>query len=172
MSRNVEIKARLSDPDEIRIIAETIADEGPIEIFQEDTFLFCDAGRLKLRKFSTESGELIYYERADEDGPKESFYIPTPTLGPELLLETLSLAYGISGQGKKRRTLYLVGRTRIHIGQVEGLGDFLELEVVLGEEENSDTACVEARELMRKLRIPGSQLIRGAYVDLLHNNAN
>ena len=33
---------------------------------------------------------------------------------------------------KKQRTLYIVGQTRVHVDQVEGLGDFVELEVTYG----------------------------------------
>ena len=170
MSRNVEIKARLSDPETVRVLAATIANEGPIEITQDDTFFPCESGRLKLRRLSSESGELIYYERADERGPKESFYVCSPTSEPDVLLETLSLAYGTLGRVQKRRTLYLVGRTRIHIDQVAGLGDFLELEVVLDDEEAPDAAFSEARQLMNRLGIKESRLVQGAYVDLLHES--
>jgi hypothetical protein len=41
---------------------------------QEDTFFTVPHGRLKLRKFSSKSAELIYYEREDGPGPKESRY--------------------------------------------------------------------------------------------------
>ena len=43
--------------------------------------------------------------------------------------ETLKKALGIKGVVKKNRTLYMVGQTRVHVDQVEGLGDFMELEV-------------------------------------------
>lgn len=171
MNRNVEIKARVSDPENVRVLAASMANEGPVEISQDDTFFPCKSGRLKLRKFSSESGELIYYERADENGPKESFYVRSPTSTPDLLLETLSLAYGTLGRVQKHRTLYLVSRTRIHIDRVTGLGDFLELEVVLGDEEPSEAAFAEARDLMNKLGIVESQLVSGAYVDLLSGSS-
>ncbi len=58
------------------------------------------------------------------------------------------------------------GRTRIHLDRVEGLGDFLELEVVLGQGEGRDAATAEADELLKNLGISGEQLIRDAYVDM------
>ncbi len=110
----------------------SIATEGPVELQQDDTFFRCDSGRLKLRVFADGNGELIFYRRADEQGPKESFYLLAPTSSPDTLRELLTSAYGQVGRVRKHRTLFLVGRTRVHLDQVEGLGHFLELEVGAG----------------------------------------
>jgi len=167
MARNVEIKARVADRDALVVRARAIATAGPTEIAQDDTFFRCDNGRLKLRVFSQDRGELIFYRRADARGPKESFYVRSPTPSPDTLRETLALAYGVSGRVRKQRTLYLVGRTRLHIDRVEGLGDFVELEVVLDENESVDEGTREAHDLMARLGIDASALVEGAYVDLL-----
>jgi predicted adenylyl cyclase CyaB len=71
----------------------------------------------------------------------------------------------------KQRTLYLVGRTRIHLDRVEGLGEFMELEVVLDEQETSEHGISEAHRLMALLNIDASQLVETAYVDLLAERA-
>lgn len=168
MSRNIEIKARMDHLLAMKSQIAAIADQGPIEIFQDDTFFRCKGGRLKLRVFSQESGELIFYRRSDRPGPKESFYVRTPSSNPASLREVLSLAYGITGRVIKQRTLYLIGRTRVHLDQVRDLGDFLELEVVLRDDEPSDAGVREAHDLMMRLSIAHSQLIEGAYVDLLN----
>ena len=68
---------------------------------------------------------------------------------------------------RKHRTLYLVGRTRVHLDRVESLGHFLELEVVLAEGESPDAGVKEAHALMTALGLADDQLIDGAYVDLL-----
>jgi len=167
MARNVEIKAHVADFVTLTARAAAIADEGPIEIRQDDTFFTCERGRLKLRAFSAEEGELIFYRRADQEGPKESFYVRTPTRSPDSLREVLTLAYGEVGRVRKRRTLFMVGRTRIHLDEVEGLGDFLELEVVLRDDEPQDVGVREAEDLMARLQVQPSQLIDRAYVDLL-----
>lgn len=167
MARNIEIKARITTVDAIAPIAAALATRGPQEIAQDDTFFRCESGRLKLRTFSATEGELIFYQRANERGPKESFYVRAPTSNPGSLREALSLAYGQVGRVVKHRTLYLVGRTRVHLDQVDGLGHFLELEVVLEEGEPPESGIREAHTLMGRLGIEPSALIDSAYVDLL-----
>jgi adenylate cyclase class IV len=167
VSRNIEIKARIDSVETLTAKAAALADEGPIEIAQDDTFFRCHSGRLKLRAFSDGTGELIFYRRANQLGPTESFYVLSPTSAPDSLRESLSLAYGQVGRVRKRRVLYMVGRTRVHIDKVEQLGNFLELEVVMTDGEPSDAGICEARRLMESLDVKSHQLIEDAYVDLL-----
>jgi predicted adenylyl cyclase CyaB len=167
MARNVEIKARIASIRSISPKAAALADKGPIEITQDDTFFTCENGRLKLRVFSPNDGQLIFYRRADKKGPKESCYTISPTTSPHTLSKSLSLAYGQVGRIRKLRILYIVGRTRIHLDRVEGLGDFLELEVILKEGESIECGEAIALDLMQKLHIEPHQLIEGAYIDLL-----
>lgn len=167
MARNIEIKAHIPSVAAVLERAAALADQGPTEIRQDDTFFECRSGRLKLRTFANGEGELIFYRRTDEHGPKESFYFRTPTVAPDSLRETLALAYGVVGRVRKNRTLFIAGRTRIHLDIVENLGHFLELEVVLREDESPDVGVREAHELMQRLGVTPSQLIDRAYVDLL-----
>lgn len=171
MARNIEIKARIESVEAILPLAVAMADEGPIEIFQDDTFFPCPNGRLKLRAFSDRDGQLIFYRRPDCAGPKESFYVISPTGSPDTLRQALALAYGEGGRVRKQRTLFMVGRTRVHLDKVEGLGDFLELEVVLTENELNETGVAIAHELLERLGISDHQLIEEAYVDLLARQA-
>jgi predicted adenylyl cyclase CyaB len=167
MARNVEIKARIESIDSILPRVAALADNGPIEIAQDDTFFVCEKGRLKLRVLSPDEGQLIFYRRADQRGPKESFYLVSPTASPDTLREALSEAYGQVGRVRKKRILYLVDRTRIHLDRVDGLGDFLELEVVLKDGEQAEAGEAIARDLMRKLNILPDQLLECAYIDML-----
>lgn len=167
MARNIEIKARIDDPVACAARAAAVADQGPISIEQDDTFFRCIGGRLKLRAFADGTGELIYYRRANSQGPKESFYLRSPTSAPDVLRESLTLANGQAGRVKKHRQLFLVGRTRIHLDEVESLGHFLELEVVLAEGEAPEAGISEAHGLMKRLGLEPSQLIEDAYVDML-----
>ena len=167
MSRNVEIKARVINRSLLEARAKALATEGPFEILQDDTFFTCSTGRLKLRMFNPSRGELIFYQRANHAGPRESFYLVSETLQPEVLRESLSLAYGVLGRVEKHRTLYLINRTRVHLDRVEGLGDFMELEVVLSENDSIDQGNDEASYLMKQLGIDQGDLITGSYLDLL-----
>jgi predicted adenylyl cyclase CyaB len=165
MARNIEIKARVEDLAAVEDRARAIATSGPQDIAQDDTFFTCSRGRLKLREFADGTGQLIHYVRADESGPKTSDYVTSPTASPATLRESLARALGTVGRVRKRRRLYLLDRTRIHLDEVEGLGAFVELEVVLREGEGAESGSVEARRIMGLLGIDASQLVEGAYVD-------
>ena len=167
MPRNVEIKAGIPSVDAIEPRAAALASAGPFEIAQDDTFFRCEAGRLKLRTFADGTGELVFYRRPDRRGPTESFYVRSAVSDPASLRDALALAYGEAGRVVKRRTLYLVGRTRVHLDRVDGLGDHLELEVVLADDEPLEAGVREAQALLARLGIAESQLVEGAYVDLL-----
>jgi predicted adenylyl cyclase CyaB len=171
MKRNIEIKARIDNIEGLAAKVRELADKGPVELFQDDTFFHCSSGRLKLRTLSSTEGQLIFYNRPDQAGPKESAYLISPTASPDTLREVLSRAYGETGRVRKQRTLFLIGRTRVHLDQVEGLGCFLELEVVLGEGEPSGNGESEALDLLGKLGISSSQLVEKAYVDLLKSSS-
>lgn len=167
-ARNIEIKARIESIDALLPRARALAGGAePVLIVQDDSFFACPHGRLKLRDFGDGSGELIQYERADASGPKTSTYVRSPTASPASLREALARALGPAGRVRKRRWLLLAGRTRIHLDRVEGLGDFLELEVVLAEGDDEAGGHAEAQALLRSLCIPAEALLSGAYVDLL-----
>ena len=167
MARNIEIKARVADLDALRARAAAIADSGPVELPQDDTFFACAHGRLKPRVSGDGRGELIAYRRADDGGPKVSDYLICPTDSPDTLRDALARANGVEGRVVKHRTLFLVGRTRVHLDRVQGLGDFMELEVVLADGDDVAGGMREAHALMGRLGIGEDALVQGAYHDLL-----
>ena len=171
MARNVEIKARIASVEALLPQARACAGGEPEQIAQDDTFFHCASGRLKLRVFADGRGELIAYQRPDASGPKTSDYAITPVADPDALRATLARALGISGRVVKQRTLLRVGRTRVHLDRVAGLGDFLELEVVLRDGESADAGVGVAHALLARLQVDTAQLVSGAYVDLLRLRA-
>ncbi len=167
MSRNVEIKARVRDRTTLAACVAAIADGGPSLLEQEDTFFHSPRGRLKLRRLSAAAAELIYYERVDSGGPKVSQYLRVPCPDAGALIEVLARSLGVRDVVRKRRILYHVGQTRIHLDAVEHLGDFLELEVVLRDDQDVADGVAIARDLMQRLGVKHADLIAEAYIDLL-----
>ena len=173
MPANVEIKARIPSVDALLPLTQALSDDKHLQrIHQDDTFFAVPHGRLKLRVFSNGAGELIHYHRPDAAGPKLSDYVLVPVADPDSLREALARACGLIGRVRKHRILALVGPTRIHLDQVEGLGDFLELEDTLqgGQTEAEGTAI--AHDLMARLGVQPQQLLEGAYLDLLRLQAD
>lgn len=166
MPSNIEIKARARNFEEIKSRAEKLSDLPMEIILQEDTFFNTSTGRLKLRVLA-DHAQLIYYTRPDQEGPKRSDYHITYSDDPENLKRVLELAYGIRGVVKKTRYLYLIGQTRVHLDDVEGLGQFMELEVVMAKGQSDAEGQAIAEGLMSGLGVERGDLIDGAYMDLL-----
>jgi predicted adenylyl cyclase CyaB len=165
--RNLEIKARVRDAAALAARAAALTGGAPQVLRQEDTFFPVGEGRLKLRVLGEDRGELIYYRRADVRGPKTSSYVLAPTDRPQALAAVLTAALGESSVVRKCRTVYLAGRTRIHLDEVQDLGSFVELECVLGPGDGMEGAEAELSDLMDRLGVDAADLIEGAYADLL-----
>jgi predicted adenylyl cyclase CyaB len=172
MPANIEIKGRTPHFEALRRRAEALSDT-PVEVIpQEDIFFHTGRGRLKLRILGPEHAQLIFYARPDASGPKRSDYHVFETGNPEHLKTILSLALGVRGVVKKIRLLYLVGQIRIHLDDIEGLGHFVELEVVMREGQSDSEGRSIAEDLMQKLGIVPEDLLEGAYMDLLENSSS
>jgi predicted adenylyl cyclase CyaB len=167
MPSNIEIKAVLKDRAAVEKIAAGLSDAPPETLHQEDVFFRCDGARLKLRIFASGQGELIRYERANVPKARRSRYLIARTPDPQALLEILTQTMGRSGMVRKTRTLYRIGQTRVHLDNVQGLGDFLELEVVLRPEQSDAAGRRVAADLLSKFGIEQQHLVAEAYVDLL-----
>jgi len=167
MPSNIEIKAAVHEFAAFQSRAEALSDT-PVEVIpQVDTFFKVQRGRLKLRMLAPDRGQLIFYERPDQGGPKRSDYHMAETSEPEALRRVLSLAYGIRGTVRKTRYLYTAGQTRIHLDDVQGLGQFMELEVVLRDGQSDADGQRIAADLMQRLAVRASDLLDRAYIDLL-----
>ena len=167
MASNIEVKAHVDDFEALKARAASLSDR-PLEIIsQEDTFFNTKQGRLKLRVLAPDLGVLIYYERPDRDGPKRSNYHLAETRDPESLKETLTWALGVRGVVRKTRYLFMAGQTRIHLDDVEGLGHFMELEVVMHEGQSDAEGQAIAEDLMRRLGVRKDAWLKGAYMDLI-----
>lgn len=167
MPSNVEIKAHARDWQRLACIAAELSDAPVQTIEQDDTFFHVPKGRLKMRAFSATAGELIYYERSDQAGPKQCRWMLAPTSQPDALRQTLAAALGVRRVVRKRRHLCLAGQTRIHLDEVEGLGRFVELEVVLQPQQSAEQGQQIAADLMARLGIAAEDLVETAYIDML-----
>ena len=171
MARNIEVKARIASVEALLPLACAVAGGEPQCIEQDDSFFRVPQGRLKLRQFADGSAELIHYQRADTLDAKASDYVRVPVPDPAALREALARACGLLGRVRKTRWLLMKGATRIHLDRVTGLGDFMELEVVLRDGQSVADGEAIAEALMDRLGIGADQRLAGAYLDLLASRA-
>jgi len=172
MARNIEIKARIASIEAIVPLVQAVATAGPEHLQQDDTFFATPQARLKLRQFASGQAQLIAYARPDSNGPKLSVYAIAPIEHPDELCAVLTRALGPKGRVVKDRIVFWCGATRIHLDRVDGLGEFLELEVVLSDDQTEAEGQAVAQALLDRIGVAPHQLVAGAYLDLLMSNSN
>lgn len=165
--RNVELKARLANPQHARATAEALAAKRLGAQHQVDTYFRCNRGRLKLRQTDGLSSQLVWYARPDAEGPKRSDYRLVPVANPETLKAALSAALGVGVVVEKQREVFLAGRVRIHLDRVAGLGEFLEFEAVLAEGEDESAGHAELDRLIEQFGVRPEDLVAGSYAELI-----
>ncbi len=164
--RNVELKCRCRDLEQVRRRALAIGAREVGILDQRDTFFGGARARLKLREMASGDAELIAYQRPDEPGPRTSAYRIARVEHPAELLAVLEQALGTAGVVVKRRTLLLLRNTRIHLDEVEALGSFVELETVLSDQPEAEGER-ELAEIASALGLEDADRIASPYVDLV-----
>jgi len=167
---NIEIKARLVNPDQTRDLIKKLDHTYVGLDHQIDTYFKTTNGRFKLRQSSLSGPYLIFYLRENRSGPKSSVYQKLSVDDPEGLKELLIKMQGLHTTIEKKRDIYLYENVRIHLDEVIKLGSFLEFEAVMDEKfNNREVEFKKVEYLMKKLGIADEDLIRESYENLIQN---
>jgi predicted adenylyl cyclase CyaB len=164
---NVEIKAKCNHPSFIRqwLLDQRAEFKGVDE--QTDTYFNVPNGRLKLREGNIENN-LIFYERDNQKGPKNSTFHLIKIPEAARLLDMLQKSIGIKVVVKKRREIFYIDNVKFHIDEVPGLGSFVEIEAgnMLADlpKEKLQEQC---DYYMRQFGISAEDLVAHSYSDML-----
>ena len=126
---NFEFKARTKDLD---LLEKKFLELDPVFIGEDrqvDTYFNVTKGRLKLREGNIENA-LIYYERQDLAGAKQSDVILYQHSPDSSLKDILIKVHGIKVVVSKRRQIYFIDNVKFHFDRVDGLGNFIEVEAI------------------------------------------
>lgn len=167
---NVEIKARCTNPAFIRnyLLTNNADYRGTDE--QTDTYFHVPHGRLKLREGNIENN-LIYYERSNQAGPKDSHFQLVKINDAAGLKEVLAKANGIKTVVKKKREIYYIGNVKFHIDEVPGLGSFVEIEAGnIVADLSKDQLKEQCDYYLAAFNIKTEDLIKVSYSDMLIEN--
>ena len=168
--KNIEIKTPLSKRPETEKKLGSIGARLEWTKEQADTFFKVPSGWLKLREVEDDPAALISYRRSVEDsGPRESEYNIFRLQDATELKLVLEQSLGILGRVEKQRSLWLWRHTRVHLDQVHGLGDFLELETVLSGISPAE-GTAESEEVIGLLELDRKLFISVPYLELLQES--
>ncbi|MBI4417927.1 MAG: class IV adenylate cyclase [Ignavibacteriales bacterium] len=164
MNRNLELKAAVRSLRSAASIAESLPARRAGILIQTDTYFKVSSGRLKLRETQGANSELIFYARPNRRGARLSRYLRFRISNPKELSEALSQIFEKTSVIRKKRILYLHRNARIHLDLVQGLGTFVEFEVIVRRGLSQAKALMNA--LKKAFGIRTKDLRAGSYGDL------
>jgi adenylate cyclase, class 2 len=126
---NFEFKARTSDLKNLEQQLLLLNPKFIGEDNQADTYFNVTEGRLKLREGNIENS-LIYYERQNITGAKQSDVLLYQHTPEKTLKDILTKLHGIKVIVEKRRRIYFIDNVKFHFDTVTGLGTFIEVEAI------------------------------------------
>lgn len=169
---NVEFKAKAADIAALEQKLLTLNPRYVGEDNQVDTYFHVTKGRLKLREGNIENA-LIYYERTDDAGSKQSAIQLYQHKPDAALKELLVKVHGVKVVVDKKRKIYFIGNVKFHFDVVEGLGTFTEVEAI--DSDGSIGAAMlqqQCDHYARFLNILPQDYIAFSYSDLLLEKEN
>lgn len=167
MHINFEFKARHNDIGAAETVLQQHHPRFAGEDHQIDTYFHVSNGRLKLREGTIEQA-LIFYQRPDVAGAKQSDVILYQHQSGTTLKAALTQSLGIKAVVDKRRRIYFIDNVKFHFDTVEGLGTFVEVEAI--DKDGSiglDRLKEQCRFYRELLRIKDEDFIALSYSDLL-----
>lgn len=173
-ARNLELKVRCDEAEQAHVRARLhAAGATTVRLRQIDTYFAVPRGRLKLREIAgpgeaDRAAELIGYARPDVVGARWSTYhrVPVAPADASTLKNALAATIKVRGVVAKEREVGILGRTRVHLDRVDGLGCFVELETVVSAGDDGVAAEVELAEVVAVLGLGRFEAIAGSYADL------
>jgi adenylate cyclase class 2 len=165
MPSNLELKAVCRSLLDAQKIARKIRAKRIGVMHQTDTYFRVSHGRLKLREIRRAGSELIYYRRPNRKGSRFSDYIIAPVGSGAPVKKLFRSMLGERAVVQKTRRLYLYKNARIHLDQVEGLGSFIEFEVL--NKKGKRQAQSMMFFLKKEFGIKRGSIIAGSYSDLI-----
>lgn len=174
LSSNVELKARLDRFDDALEVCRALGavDKGTVE--QTDTYFSMGNYRLKLRESGDGQHHLIGYSRPDAAEARKSQYRLQRVENPGAMKASLARQWGTKVVVRKVRRWFLwQGRVRIHLDRVEGLGDFLEFEAMVGSAPgyDEDAASLDVARLTHDFGLAPRDLVAESYASLVRGSA-
>lgn len=165
--RNIELKAKDTDPERSLATCEALGAEAQGVLIQRDTYFNASHGRLKLREENGATPHLIAYERPDLSGQRESRYRIIEVESAEELKAVLSDTLGVKVVVAKERRLFLwEGNVRIHLDAVEGMGNFIEFEAIALPGSDLSREQAQVVKLREAFGLTDADLIARSYSDL------
>lgn len=167
---NVEIKARCHNADHVRRYLKKNNAEYKGVDEQTDTYFNVPGGRLKLREGNIENN-LIWYERGNQAGPRNSHFQLVKIEDAAGLKEVMKKSMGVKVIVKKRREIYYINNVKFHIDEVPGLGSFVEIEAgnILADL-SQDKLKAQCDFYVKEFDIKPEDLIEVSYSDMLEGS--